>query len=126
MSHVEKLKPWFDQHYYPKYLEVGAEKAAKCDEWFMANEAQATEDLNQTFKAADTNDDGLLQEHEFVDYIDKCDKWMAGNTGGISITIGAEGAAALYHVLNTFTEGTDGVSNDNMTEYMMALGELFT
>ena len=110
-SHKEILKPWFDAHYYPKYLEVGAEKAAKCDEWFMANEEQATKELDQIFAAADTDGDKLLQEHEFVDYIDKCDKWMSNNTGGISITIGAEGAKVLYAAMNTFTEGVNGVSN---------------
>ena len=76
MSHADKLRPWFDQHYKPKYDEVGAEKAAKCDEWFMANEELATKELDQIFAAADTDNDKLLQEHEFVDYIDKCDKWM--------------------------------------------------
>ena len=50
---------------------------------------------------------------------------MASNTGGISITIGEEGSRALYAVLNQFTEGIDGVTNDDMTAYMMTLGELF-
>ena len=42
----------------------------------MANEAQATKDLDGIFAAADADRDNLLNEQEFVNYIDKCDKWM--------------------------------------------------
>ena len=108
----------FDAHYKPKYDEIGAEKAAKCDEWFMQNEELAIKELDQIFAAADK----LLQEHEFVDYINSA---ANSNTGGISITVGAEGAASLHRVLNTFTDGVNGVSNKNMTEHMMALEKLF-
>ena len=91
----------------------------------MVKEENGAKELDDIFNAADTDGDKLLQEHEFVDYIDKCDTWMSNKTGGLSITIGTEGAKALYASLNTFTEGADGVSKKDIEAYMAVLREFF-
>ena len=66
-------------------------------------------ELMTTFQAADTDQKGVLNEPQFVDF---CTKAQANHTarGWTSMTISADTFQKAYGLINQLTEGVDGVS----------------
>ena len=88
---------------------LAAMKASMADE---ATKAASMAETQATFQAADTNEDGLLQEAELMNFM----KMMFQNMGAKGLPTMSEDLvtdelkASMWALYNAETEGADGVS----------------
>ena len=92
-----------------KFKTINAEALAK----FIAGESDPNDDVKATgkatFESADTNNDGVLEEFEYLDFAQKMlGNWKAAY--GDAIEYNEAGAKANFAALNQITAGVDGVS----------------
>ena len=70
-------------------------------------------ELEATFKAADTNGDGLLNEAEFLDYSQKQSQNEQAKYGG-TVPYDEASCKLWYAAVNKFSPDVDGVSQDDI------------
>ena len=87
--------------------------------WYAVpeNKAAADEEMKATFQAADTNNDGLLNLAEFMDFSSKSKENEKARFNGKCFEYTEEISKASWEIINTFNPDTDGVSFEDLQLY---------